>query len=242
MSRVRAAGESARTLTLPRPTVPPFGVYQQAIPEWQLYAFDSLSNAERTARAYLRNEPHKERHANRFSVNEGFATTYVERGAMRAREDRAQLRFDRVLERIGNLAANSDVISVPINRLTWRRNTIVAAFDRDSVEYKHLLDQQVEIIRILGEAGMSEPPVNRPHHTSLGRYQIGTLPHEAKLHGDQRFTLLEMVNTQLTIAGIDSVKLGQTIVGNNYFDPFILEDWLLAMDMRTEAYEELLVG
>ena len=239
MSGVGAASFSARTLTHPRPSVPPFGVYQLAIPEWQDYAFEFLYNAEDAARAYLRGSCKLPLAAQKFEVNDTFAATFVERRDTRDREDRSDIQFERVLECIGNVASNGGVVAIPVGDLEWMGSRIVATFDQESVEYKHLIDHQAEITRILSEAGLSDPPVYLPHHTSLTRFKYDrNIPHH-DLYRKHRETLLHMMSAQLVAAGIDSVELGETIVGRNYTDQFTLEDWRTDMELRVQAYEGL---
>ena len=220
MSEVGALCISAHASTESALATPPFGIYRLATDEWQQYARAGLAAVEEPAQAYLDASTTPE-FANSLRVNDAFAATFVQRGDMLARPDREALQFDKVLERVGNLAASSRVLTVPITGLAWSCSRIAALLDTRSSEYAEVLVQRRELSRILGEAALPNAPVRRPGHVSLCRRT------NIRLRRVQQRELLAMVHRQVAALGMGSVELGVTIVGNNYKDPFTLGDWAM---------------
>jgi hypothetical protein len=228
MSGMGVASVSARTSMYPIPNVPPFGVYKLALPEWQAYAHETLIGAQDPMRVLVDSLDLPAGSGERFEVYADFAATFVERRDTRDMEERADIDFGTVVERVGNLVAAEEIIAVPITDLEWCASKIVAPFDQDSVEYKRLYDQRAEIERILLDAGMEEPPVRLPHHTSLAGFSFKreTPPLHTRIDSSERSSLMRMMSRRLLGAGIDSVELGGLIVGRNYTTPFDAGDWL----------------
>lgn len=228
MSGMEVASVSARTSIYPFPNVPPFGVYQLAIPEWQEYAHETLVRAQAPVRMYIDGLELPDGSSERFGVYPTYAATFVERRDTKDRDDLGEVDFDSVIERIGNLTASNEVVAIPIAELEWCASRIVAPFDQESGEYKRLLDLQDGVERILHDAGLEEPPVNQPHHTSLSgfSFQLEAKPLHTRFERNHRKEIIRMISRRLTYAGIDSVELGELIVGQNYTSPFTPEDWL----------------
>lgn len=218
---------SARSLTSQRFSVPPFGVYRLAIPEWQMYAYKTLVSTEQSSYHYLRSQHVPYKHANRFEIKSTFATTFVECCDMRDRTDRNDIQFGKVLERIGNLAADTEIVAIPIEALAWKFSHIVAPFNQRSAEYRNLLGQQDSIKRILHEAGVEAPRLKDIHHTSLSGFRNGVIPMSRLLNQEHYDKLLQMMSSRLKAAGIDSVELGYTTVSSSYIDQYTLENWAL---------------
>lgn len=241
MSGMGVASVSARTPMYRIPDVPPFGVYQLAIPEWQDYAYETLARAQAPVRMYIDELNLPDGSSDRFGVNPIYAATFVERRDTKDRDDLCGVDFDSIIERIGNLTASDEVVAVPIADLEWCASRIVAPFDQESGEYKRLLDQQVEIEQILRDAGMEEPPVNRPHHTSLSgfSFQFEDKPLHARFGRNHRREMVRMMSRRLTYAGIDSVELGGLIVGQNYSSPFAPGNWLTNSCVEVVSYGEV---
>jgi hypothetical protein len=241
MSGMGVASVSARTSMYPVPDVPPFGVYQLAIPEWQEYAYETLEHVQAPVRMYIDGLKLPEGSSRRFGINQTYAATFVERRDTRDRDDLEGIDFGSVIERVGNLTASSEVIAVPIADLEWCASRIVAPFDQESGEYKRLLDQQVEIEHILHDAGMEEPPVNRPHHTSLSgfSFQFEAAPLHTRIYRNHRKEIIRMISRRLTYAGIDSVELGGLIVGQNYTSPFASGNWLTNSCVEVVSYGDM---
>lgn len=241
MSGMGVASVSARTSMYPIPNVPPFGVYQLAIPEWREYAYDTLVRAQAPVRMYIDGLELPEGSSQRFDVYPIHATTFVERRDTKDRDDLHAVDFASIIERIGNLTASDEVVAIPIADLEWRASRIVAPFDQESGEYKRLLDQQVEIEQILRDAGMEGPPVNQPHHTSLSgfSFQFEGKPLHTRFDRNQRNEIVGMISRRLTYAGIDSVELGGLIVGQNYSSPFTPGNWLTNSCVEIVSYGDV---
>lgn len=88
---------------------------------------------------------------------------------------------------------------------------------------------------------MVEPPVNRPHHTSISGFQFKfeQIPLHARIKGSSRKEILNLLSKHLTAAGIDSVELGDVIVGKNYTTPFASESWLTNACVEIVSYGEV---
>lgn len=228
MNRVGVAGVPARTLTYTLPDVRPFGIYQPAIPEWQGYAYGSLIKAQQPVRTYVDGLHVPEGSGDRFEINEAYALTYVERRDTKDIDDLDYIALDEIIERVGNLLTSNEVISVPITGLKWWKSHIVAPFKQGTYEFNRLLSIQRQIDRILSEAGMEGPPVNRPHHTSLSgfRFQPETIPLHTRIYNKHRKHIVGLINERLTAAGIDTVELGGLMVGNNYTTPYKSGNWM----------------
>jgi hypothetical protein len=217
---------------------PLFGIYRLATGEWQDSAREVLAEAVPSVQGYLRCVQPNPELAERFSVNDLFATTFMQRQDSRDCLGRENLQFDRVLEQIGELAASSGVVTVPIARLMWRGNCVAGALDCESSEYRSLIDHQAAIGRILEEAGLLESPVRRPHHVSLGRYSPISYSPDTRLNATQRASVLHLVGGRLARAEIDAVDLGKTIVGQSYSSPFRLRTWLRQMRQHAAARDQ----
>jgi len=241
MSDMEVASITARTSMYPIPDVPPFGVYQLAIPEWQEYAYETLVGVQQPVRMYIDGLKLPEGSSQRFGINPIYAATFVERRDTKDRDDLREIDFESVIERVGNLMASSEVVAVPIADLEWYASRIVAPFDQESGEYKRLLDQQVEIEQILRGAGMEEPPVNRPHHTSLSgfSFRFEATPLHTRIYRNHRKEIVQMISRRLTYAGIDSVELGGLIVGQNYSSPFAPGSWQMNSCVEVVSYGDV---
>lgn len=245
MSGARAVRAIAHTPTPPslefRSAVPPFGVYRLASDDWRSTTYETLAETEQSVHAYLFGLQLTVPQANRFKLNDAYAATHIQRRDMIDRADRHGIQFDRVLERVGNLAASSGTLTVPIAGLAWQGGNITAVLDQASPEYDQLLDHSAEVARIIREAGMPDPPVRRPHHVSLYRYAADKNTPRTRLVYEQRLELLEIVGARLAQVALDAVDLEATVVGSSYTDQFTLDEWLLNERLRAEAYFELQV-
>ena len=231
MSGMGVASVSARTSMYPIPDVPPFGVYQLAIPEWQEYASETLVRAQLPMRMYIDGISELPTGSGeRFEVYEDFAATFVERRDTRDMDELPDIDFAAVIERVGNLTTADEIIAVPITDLEWCASKVVAPFDQQSIEYQRLQAQYAAIERILGDAGMDNPPVRLPHHTSLGGFSFKheSPPLHTRIEQGGRRQLVSMMSRRLINAGIDSVELGGLIVGRNYTTPFVAGDWMMS--------------
>lgn len=242
MSGVGVAGVPARTLMYPLSAIPPFGIYHPSLPEWQAYAYESLIKAQQPVRKLVDGLPVPDGSGDRFEINRAFALTYVELRDTKFNEDLHKVNLAQVIERVGNLSARNEVIAVPIKPLKWCHSHVVAPFDQEACEYKRLLEHQRHIERILCEAGMGQPPVNRPHHTSLSSIRYDIEPLHTKLHNKPRNQIIGMLSKGLSSAGIDTVELGCVMVGESYDVPITPGGWMTERFVEIASYEDEKMG
>ena len=223
MSGVGVASTLARTLTYPLPGLPPFGMHQVAASRRQDHVYEYLIGIEQRVRSYIEGLGLLDGSGKRLEVNKAYAFTYAERCDTKSRGDLQEVRFGGILQRICSLAAEDEGIAVPIGGLEWRMSRVVAPRGQNSAGSKRLYDLHTELELILCGAVMEEPPVNRPHHppVSGARVFFAHIRMHTRIYQHQHKANLDMVDAQLTSAGIDSVELGQVTYRQKLYDSIV---------------------